>query len=45
MVCDVPTTGKPGRIVRVKATDYFPVVEVKVAVQDSGGELIAEGLA
>jgi hypothetical protein len=38
-------TGKPGQIVRVKATDDFRVVEVKVSLRGPGGELIEEGLA
>ncbi len=37
--------GKPGQIVRVKATDDFRVVEVKVSVRGPGGELIEEGMA
>jgi len=37
--------GKPGQIVRVKATDDFRVVEVKVSVRGPGGELIEEGRA
>jgi hypothetical protein len=38
-------TGKPGQIVRVKATDDFRVVEVKVTLRGPGGELIEEGVA
>jgi hypothetical protein len=38
-------TGKPGELVSVKATDDFRVVEVKVSVRSSGGELIEEGMA
>jgi hypothetical protein len=38
-------TGKPGDIVRVKATDDFRVVEVKVTVCGPGGELIEQGNA
>jgi hypothetical protein len=37
--------GKPGQVVRVKATDDFRVVEVKVTVRGPAGELIEEGLA
>jgi hypothetical protein len=37
--------GKPGQVVRVKATDDFRVVEVKVTVRGPQGELIEEGLA
>jgi hypothetical protein len=38
-------TGNPGQIVRVKATDDFRVVEVKVSVRGPAGELIEEGIA
>jgi hypothetical protein len=38
-------TGKAGQIVRVRATDDFRVVEVKVSVRGPSGELIEEGLA
>jgi hypothetical protein len=37
--------GKPGQVVRVKATDDFQVVEVKVTIRGPQGELIEEGLA
>ena len=37
--------GKPGQLVRVKATDDFRVVEVKVTIRGPQGELIEEGLA
>jgi hypothetical protein len=35
--------GKPGQVVRVKATDDFRVVEVKVTIRGPHGELIEEG--
>ena len=38
-------TGKLGEIIQVKATDDFRVVEVKVTVRGTGGELIEEGMA
>jgi hypothetical protein len=38
-------TGKAGQLVRVKATDDFRVMEVKVTVRGAGGELIEEGVA
>ena len=38
-------TGRPDQMIRVKATDDFRVVEVKVSVRGSAGELIEEGLA
>ena len=38
-------TGKPGQVVRVRATDDFRVAEVKVTMRGPGGELIEEGMA
>jgi hypothetical protein len=38
-------TGKPGQMVRVKATDDFRVVEVRVSLHGPAGEFIEEGIA
>ncbi len=37
--------GKLGQVIRVKATDDFRVVEVKVTIRGPAGELIEEGMA